>query len=427
MSIEAELREEFDHWERREGVMWEFMQYLLLAVTSGITLMRPILGFGIDVNIPAALGLTVVTVIWMLGLTLNPRWQQNRPLMVGYFIGLLTLAAGLVTIAPWYGIFSFVGFVYADICLKGRWRYLGIAAAAMVMALSYAGFDVGANPEWWLRWLILSLVTVAIALMFYYFASMSERRNQKQKVALSQLHEANVNLESALEENAGLHAQLLVQAREAGVMDERHRMAREIHDTLAQSFAGVLTQLQAAEQNLDQPAPLYRHVTNATNLARDGLTEARRTVHAVEPAVLAEVRLDDAIRDVARRWSEVNDIEAELHTTGHSRPMHADVEVALLRIAQEALANVSKHAQATRVGLTLSYMEDLVTLDVRDDGIGFDPTAGRSNGSTEGGFGLAGMRQRVQRLAGRLEIESEWEGGTAISASVPAIPAGGAQ
>ncbi|MDQ3785887.1 MAG: ATP-binding protein, partial [Actinomycetota bacterium] len=95
--------------------------------------------------------------------------------------------------------------------------------------------------------------------------------------------------------------------------------------------------------------------------------------------------------------------------------------------AQEALANVAKHAKASRVGLTLSYMEDLVTLDVRDDGIGFEPNAKRVNGSTSGGFGLAGMRQRVQRLAGRLEIESEPGGGTAISASVPAIPAGGAE
>jgi signal transduction histidine kinase len=105
--------------------------------------------------------------------------------------------------------------------------------------------------------------------------------------------------------------------------------------------------------------------------------------------------------------------------------MHADVEITLLRTAQEALTNVAKHAKAGRVGLTLSYMADLVTLDVRDDGVGFDPLARRGNGAATGGFGLAGMRQRVQRLAGRLEIESEPGGGTAISASVPAIPAGG--
>jgi signal transduction histidine kinase len=200
-------------------------------------------------------------------------------------------------------------------------------------------------------------------------------------------------------------------------------MAREIHDTLAQGLAGILTQLQAAEQTMDDPETLRRHVTNAMNLARDSLTEARRTVHAIGPSELAEARLPDAISDVTRRWAEVNRIDAVLTTTGDPRPMHADVEVTLLRTAQEALANVAKHAKASRVGLTLSYMEDLVTLDVRDDGIGFEPNGKRTNGSGNGGFGLAGMRQRVQRLAGRLEIESEPGGGTAISASVPAIPA----
>ncbi|HET6289320.1 MAG TPA: ATP-binding protein, partial [Amycolatopsis sp.] len=96
----------------------------------------------------------------------------------------------------------------------------------------------------------------------------------------------------------------------------------------------------------------------------------------------------------------------------------------LLRTAQEALANVAKHARAGRVALTLSYMEDLVTLDVLDDGVGFAPDAKRAGGSPDGGFGLAGMRQRVQRLAGRLDVESEPGGGTAITVTVPAIPAG---
>jgi signal transduction histidine kinase len=94
------------------------------------------------------------------------------------------------------------------------------------------------------------------------------------------------------------------------------------------------------------------------------------------------------------------------------------VEVTLLRVAQEALANVAKHASASRAAITLSYMEDVVTLDVLDDGMGFIQPAERSDGS---GFGLIGMRQRVQRLSGQLEIESENGAGTAVSASVPAI------
>ncbi len=111
----------------------------------------------------------------------------------------------------------------------------------------------------------------------------------------------------------------------------------------------------------------------------------------------------------------------EVETTGDARALHPEVEVTLLRVAQEALANVAKHAGASRAGVTLSYMEDVVSLDVRDDGVGFV----RPNGSPAGsGFGLIAMRQRVDRLAGQLEIESEHGAGTAVSASLPAIPLG---
>ncbi|WP_425413366.1 sensor histidine kinase [Micromonospora pallida] len=120
---------------------------------------------------------------------------------------------------------------------------------------------------------------------------------------------------------------------------------------------------------------------------------------------------------------------AEVRTTGTPRPLHPQVEVTLLRAAQEALTNAAKHADATRVGLTLSYMEDVVTLDVRDDGAGFDPAllAGLpADGPVDGGFGLVAMRQRVTGVGGHLAVESEPGGGTAISATVPALPFGAA-
>jgi signal transduction histidine kinase len=123
-------------------------------------------------------------------------------------------------------------------------------------------------------------------------------------------------------------------------------------------------------------------------------------------------------------------VPGEVETTGDARALHPEVEVTLLRVAQEALANVAKHADASRAGVTLSYMEDVVSLDVRDDGAGFVPPAvpAASNGSPAGGgFGLIAMRQRVSRLAGQLEIESEPGTGTAVSASLPAIPLGGSK
>ncbi|MBB4912465.1 sensor histidine kinase [Actinophytocola algeriensis] len=424
MSIEAELREEFDRWERQESAVVSALPYALLAVSILFATLQPIVGLQ-RVSYPAMFGLAAAVVLWLLWFhTLHPDWHRNGRLMGLYFIGWVVLATGLVVLSPLFGFFTFVGYIHSFAYLKGRWRYAGVAATAPIAAVSYIGGVQNIDADSWWAWVGISLITMTLAGAFSFFGDMTDQRNTKQKQALAELHEANLKLEAALEENAALHAQLLVQAREAGVLDERQRMAREIHDTLAQGLAGILAQLQAAEQVPDE---WRRHATTAMNLARETLTEARRTVHAVEPSVLADARLPDAISDVARRWSEANDIAAVLTTTGDARPMHADVEVTLLRMAQEALANVAKHARATRVGLTLSYMEDLVTLDVRDDGIGFEPNTKRANGSNNGGFGLTGMRQRVQRLAGRLDIESEPGGGTAISASVPAIPAGGVE
>ncbi|OLT30297.1 two-component sensor histidine kinase [Actinomadura sp. CNU-125] len=425
MSIEAELREEFDRWEHRERNVVGALPYPLLAASTVITLLQPL--WDVAVRGPLVLGLSVATALWVLWFyRLTSKTEEKGRQNGLYYSGLMLLGAGLVTLAPWYGIFMFVGYLHAFVCLKGGWRYVGVATTAFISSTAYVGGVANIVDGEWGTWSVICLVTMGLAGTFFRFADMDHRRNDNQKRALAELHKANRKLEAALEENAGLHAQLLVQAREAGVLDERQRMAREIHDTLAQGLAGVLAQLQAAEQRLDEPATLRRHVTTAMNLTRESLTEARRTVHAVEPAVLAEARLPDAIGDVTARWAEANRVDAVLTTTGDARPMHADVEVALLRTAQEALANVAKHANAGRVGLTLSYMEDLVTLDVRDDGVGFDP-ARRAAGSANGGFGLAGMRQRVQRLSGRLDIESEPGGGTAISATVPAIPAGGAE
>ena len=141
-------------------------------------------------------------------------------------------------------------------------------------------------------------------------------------------------------------------------------------------------------------------------------------MRAVGPEPLEGAGLPEALADVVERWSGRHGVRAELHTTGSVRPLHPEVEVALLRTAQEALANVAKHAGASRVGLTLSYLADLVTLDVRDDGAGFDPGGVRG----DGGFGIMVMRQRVGRLAGTLEIESEPGAGTALFAGVPTIP-----
>jgi signal transduction histidine kinase len=170
-------------------------------------------------------------------------------------------------------------------------------------------------------------------------------------------------------------------------------MAREIHDTLAQGLTGIVTQLQAAEQAVartpGEPTGWRRHVSAATRLARESLSEARRSVDALRPEPLEGGRLSEALAGVAERWAGLNGIPVEVTT-------------------------------ASRVGLTISYMENEVALDVRDDGVGFDPAAAER---TDRGFGLIAMRQRIAALSGTLQVESEPGGGTAISACVPTVSA----
>ncbi|GAA4532847.1 hypothetical protein GCM10023096_77370 [Nonomuraea ferruginea] len=257
---------------------------------------------------------------------------------------------------------------------------------------------------------------------------LAEKEEERREQTLGELSRTNRLLEASLAENAGLHAQLLAQAREAGVLDERRRMAREIHDTLAQGLTGIIAQLQAAEQMHEVPAPWRRPFDAVKNLARESLAEARRSVDALRPEPLRTARLSDALADVAGRWSRLHGLAVHVTTTGTALPMTPEAEFALLRTAQEALANVAKHAHATRVGVTLSYLDHEVALDVRDDGRGFDPAGlDTDDGSPPprcGGFGLTIMRQRVEGLSGTLRIESEPGAGTGISACVPTLPAG---
>lgn len=136
-------------------------------------------------------------------------------------------------------------------------------------------------------------------------------------------------------------------------------MAREIHDTIAQGLTGIVTQLEAAQQTGNE-AERERRIDNAKRLARDSLAEARRSVQALRPQALENSRLPEALADEVARWSVTSGVAGEVETTGEARALHPEVEVTLLRVAQEALANVAKHAGASRAGVTLSYMEDVV-------------------------------------------------------------------
>jgi signal transduction histidine kinase len=245
-----------------------------------------------------------------------------------------------------------------------------------------------------------------------HFAEQQEARSQARAATITELQRAH-------EENAALQAQLLVQAREAGIADERRRLAAEIHDTIAQGLTGIIAQLQVVA-NTSDPEVIRDHVGRASDLARHSLGEARRSVQNLAPVGLSHDGLPEALRKNVEQWSERTGVQAEVTVTGTAQHLHGEVSATILRITQEALANVSKHAAATRVGVTLSFMDDEVTVDIRDDGKGFDPLDQPAR-TGAGGFGLDGMRARAERIAGSLSIESEPDFGTAVSARVPLV------
>lgn len=224
-------------------------------------------------------------------------------------------------------------------------------------------------------------------------------------------------------ENVRLLEQTRRSGRKAGMLGERQRLAREIHDTLAQGFTSIVMNLEAAEGALSEGVPTQEtrtkwHLDQARLTARESLTEARRLVWALQPESLENASLPEALTQLAARWSDSSGIEASAATSGTPRPLSSEAEATLLRVAQEALANVQKHARAGRVVATLSYMSDHVALDVIDDGEGFD--TGRNPARTrESGFGLRAMRERVEQLEGRLTVESAPGEGTTLVAELP--------
>ncbi|MFI9595048.1 sensor histidine kinase [Nonomuraea sp. NPDC052265] len=376
-----------DRWEHLLERQLAVLPYLLLVIPAVLTLLT-------GGPLWTTLGLSAVAAAWI----------RFMPRGAVYVAGLVVLIGALCTQGMWFAsFFGFIGFVHCWQYLKGRWRFAGVTAVAAITVTTYGGGLPERTPTAILAYLFFIAVIVVAVALFSFVGDVTAERSAEHKRMVTEL-------EAAMSENAGLQAQLLVQAREAGVLDERQRMAAEIHDTLAQGLTGIITQLQAAQRGQDWRP----HVDRAVRLARESLAEARRSLHAIGPGQLEAAPLPEALAQVVARWNELTGIRADLTLTGTVRPMHPEVEETLLRTAQEALANVAKHAHASRVGMTLSYMEDVITLDVRDDGIGFDPKLTA--------FGLTAMRKRVDRLAGVLEIESEDGTGTAISASLPAVP-----
>jgi signal transduction histidine kinase len=366
----------------------------------------------------------MAVLVWLVGLLhwvcADRRWGRNLVDRTGaFYLATRTVAAfALSWLNPFFAVFALIGYFDSGLYVRKPWS----GVAMLTTAVTLAGSQSGGLPPDGLGQLGLFIglfgINAIISIVVANADAHESRVSEERKATIGQLEETNARLEQALSENAELQARLVQQARESGVHDERERLALEIHDTLAQSLTGIVTQLQAVS---DAESPANReHIKRAADLAREALGEARRSVQGLLPLRLDSTGVVEALTHLTRDWSATTGVASELVVTGRIQPLHRDIESTVLRVAQEALTNVGKHADADRVGVTLSYTDDELVLDVRDDGSGFASVT-----TPDGhGIGLHGMRQRAARVAGELVVESEPGGGTAVSLRVPSVPHG---
>jgi two-component system, NarL family, sensor kinase len=212
---------------------------------------------------------------------------------------------------------------------------------------------------------------------------------------------------------------LAQRAVDLAALEERNRIAREIHDTLAQGLTAITLHLEAAQAlATTKPDIAQRKVDQALQLARTNLEEARRSVLNLRAAPLEGRTLPEALRLLAQQFAADNGILVAAEIDGTLRQIAPNVEAGLYRVAQEALSNVRKHAEAQRVTLRLEHSDGQLRLTIADDGAGFDPE--RVVATATGGYGITGMSERARLLGGRLDLHSAPGQGTRIVATVPA-------
>ncbi|MFD5375318.1 sensor histidine kinase [Streptomyces griseoincarnatus] len=287
-------------------------------------------------------------------------------------------------------------------------RRVGLAAVAATAVAAIAGFAAhqgSFSPAMAIGPALGAAVAVAVVWGYQALYRESEQRRR------------------LIEELTATRADLAAAQHAAGVLAERERLAREIHDTLAQGLSSIQLLLRAAERALPRtPENAARYVDQARQAAVDNLAEARRFVAALAPPALEGTTLAGALERLCATTSARHRLTARLHLTGEPVPLATAHEVALLRVAQSALANTERHAEAATADVTLSYLGDHVAVDVVDDGRGFDLDRLPAPDPETGGFGLAAMRARVHALGGTFTIASAPGHGTALAARLPLTP-----
>jgi len=396
-----------DAWERWVSV-WHVIFYLTLVLPTAVALLSgklssPWLVLGLSLTLGVWYGLIMV---WLVP---RSRKKQQVAWSLVFLGGALALWFPLARAYPAYYITasSFFGLMWGTLPF-GLAVAGNILLTGLIIWLQTLKQGTLVIPP--IQLILIGVVMLGWTVPLVLWIRSIMRESTERRHLIEQLETTQRNL-AAVE-------------HQAGILQERQRLAQEIHDTLAQGFTSIVMQLEVADQALPEGSGAARNrIQQAQSTARASLAEARRLVLALRPAPLEEASLPEALGRVAERWTQETGIKTDFTVTGDPCPLHPEAEVTLLRAMQEALANVHKHAQARNVSVTLSYMDDQVAMDVHDDGIGFDPeNPAHPPNQVGGGFGLRVMQERVAQLGGTLVVESSLGQGATLAIQVPVMP-----
>lgn len=378
-------------WEQWDWI-WHFSAYsfLILHIIIVYNSDPRIINFSFLLILCALLGLWYIPFVNISTLRIwdNPA-RGALYLVPGWviWIGLISLTADS---------FLLIGIFFPLVFSRFPIRWATGITIFQTLGLYFLYIMVHPTERWFLiLMIILSLLTIS-TIMGAFISSIIKQSTDRQRL---------------IDELTRSRANLMRVEREAGRLTERQRLARDIHDTLAQHFTSIIMHLSAVKHSNFGTA--QTQVQQAEESAREGLAEIRRIVWDMQPEQIEKASLIEAVEELAARWSAQNSVQVKMKVTGTPRSLNSSVETALLRISQEAMHNISKHAQSKNVNITFSFMDDIFVMDIADDGLGFEPS------KIKNGFGMKTMRDRVEEIGGTLTIESERGIGTAIAVSIP--------
>ena len=357
---------------------------------------------------PALLAVfTMLMIIYVVLFWLSPRWAERRPQAVVYLMVQSALAFTLVMIvqnvAMIFGVFA--ALVGVSVGMLGRTRSL-VIAIVLEMALSALCFVLIAGSISLGVWL-LGTGPAVIFIVIYVTMYVREVEARGRAQALSQaLTAANRQL-----------TEYAAQVEDLTLLNERQRMARELHDTLAQGLAGIVLQLEAIDSHLSRgnTAKAQAITQQAMDRARLTLADARRAIDDLRSDAALETDLETAVRDEADRFTAASGIPCDLSIVLPSA-LPDDVRECALRVVSEALTNIARYAHAQHAAISLRPIDESLGIEVRDDGVGFDPAQ-----IGTGHYGLIGLRERARLIGGTLNIESAPGQGTTLKVQLPLV------